>query len=65
MTIRLILSYKVECWLLKDLCSEVKMLKLMYEHTRSDKIRNENIRVKVGVTFIVNWNDLRMWRGDA
>jgi len=34
--------------------AEVRMLRLMYGHTRSDKIRNEDIRVKVGVAFIVD-----------
>lgn len=34
--------------------AEMRMLRLMYEHTRRNRIRNEDIRDKVGVTFMVD-----------
>ncbi|KAG5569286.1 hypothetical protein H5410_059052 [Solanum commersonii] len=54
------LLYGVECWPVKNShvqkmhVAEMRMLRWMCGHTRSDKIRNEVIREKVGVASVVD-----------
>ena len=51
--------YGTECWAVKHQhvhkmgVAEMRMLRWMCGHTRNDKIRNEDIRGKVGVAEIV------------
>ncbi len=58
--IRPAMSYGSECWPMKEpyvskiRVVEMKMLSWMSGHTRLDKVRNENIREKVGVVPIKN-----------
>ncbi|KAG5605125.1 hypothetical protein H5410_026617, partial [Solanum commersonii] len=57
--VRPTLLYGTECWLVKKIyvqkmhVVEIRILRWMSYHTRSDKIRNEDIWDKVGVTFVV------------
>ncbi|KAM1011700.1 hypothetical protein ACFX2C_047009 [Malus domestica] len=47
--------YSIECWAVKNQhigVVEMRMLRWMCGHTRKDKIRNEDIRDKVGVAEI-------------
>ena len=52
------LSYGTECWVIKRhhaqkmSVTEMRMLRLMCGNTRRDKVRNEDIRIKIGVAFI-------------
>ncbi|KAG5614313.1 hypothetical protein H5410_014137 [Solanum commersonii] len=52
--------YRRECWLVKNSnvqklgVKKKRMLKWMSGNTRRDRIRNEVIRRKVGVTFVVD-----------
>ncbi|TQD82926.1 hypothetical protein C1H46_031525 [Malus baccata] len=54
MTIRPAMLYDTECWAVKHQhvhkmgVAEIRMLRGMCGHTRKDKIRNEDIRGKVG-----------------
>ncbi|KAG5626964.1 hypothetical protein H5410_012182, partial [Solanum commersonii] len=54
------LLYGAECWPVKNAhvqkmhVAEMRMLRWMCGHTRSDKIRNEVIREKVGVASVVD-----------
>ncbi|KAM2196754.1 hypothetical protein ACFX1Q_000243 [Malus domestica] len=53
--IRPAMLYGIECWAVKHQhvgVVEMRMLRWMCGHTRKDKIRNEDIRSKVGVTEI-------------
>ncbi|KAM1191811.1 hypothetical protein ACFX2G_012464 [Malus domestica] len=53
--IRPAMLYGIECWAVKDQqvgVVEMRMLRWMCGHTRKDKIRNEDIRGKVGVAEI-------------
>ncbi|KAG5614626.1 hypothetical protein H5410_014450 [Solanum commersonii] len=58
--VRPALLYGAECWPVKNAhvqkmhVAEMRMLRWMCGHTRSDKIRNEVIREKVGVTSVVD-----------
>ncbi|KAG5610072.1 hypothetical protein H5410_021353 [Solanum commersonii] len=58
--VRPALLYGVECWPVKNAhvktmhVAEMRMLRWMCGHTRSDKIRNEVIREKVGVASVVD-----------
>ncbi|KAM1519455.1 hypothetical protein ACFX1Z_022250 [Malus domestica] len=69
--IRLAMLYGTECWAVKHQhvhkmgVAEIRMLRWMCGHTRKDKIRNEDIRGKVGVAEIegkLRENQLR-WFG--
>ncbi|KAM2859996.1 hypothetical protein COP2_025345 [Malus domestica] len=54
-TIRPAMLYGIECWAVKHQhvgVMEMRMLRWMCGHTRKDKIRNEDIRGKVGVAEI-------------
>ncbi|KAM2694147.1 hypothetical protein EV2_008244 [Malus domestica] len=57
-TIRPAMLYGTECWAVKHQhvhkmgVAEMRMLRWMCGHTRKDKIRNEDIRGKVGVAEI-------------
>ncbi|KAM2069715.1 hypothetical protein FF1_001213 [Malus domestica] len=54
-TIRPAILYGIECWVVKHQhvgVVEMRMLRWMCGHTRNDKIRNEDIRGKVGVAEI-------------
>ncbi|KAM1280162.1 hypothetical protein ACFX15_020552 [Malus domestica] len=57
-TIRPVMLYGTECWAVKHQhvhkmgVAEMRMLRWMCGHTRKDKIRNEDIRGKVGVAEI-------------
>ncbi|PWG75187.1 hypothetical protein DF186_13920, partial [Enterococcus hirae] len=57
--IRPVMLYGTECWAVKGeyeyklSVAEMKMLRWMSGYTRLDKIRNEDIRERVGVVFIV------------
>ncbi|KAL6538155.1 hypothetical protein OROGR_012143 [Orobanche gracilis] len=59
-TIRPALMYETECWAVKQChvhkmsVAEMRMLRWMCGHTRKDRVRNEIIRTKVGVTCIEN-----------
>lgn len=52
--------YAVECRSVKNThvhkmhVAEMRMLKWMYGHTKSDKIRNKDIQNKVGMTTVVD-----------
>lgn len=54
------LLYGVKCWSVKNSrvqrmqMAEMGILRWMYVHTRSDKIGNEDIRNKVGVTSMMD-----------
>ncbi|XP_060206140.1 uncharacterized protein LOC132633629 [Lycium barbarum] len=56
--VRPTLLYGAECWPVKNShvqkmkVAEMRMLQWMCEHTRRDKIRNEDIRDKVGVASV-------------
>ncbi|RXH97113.1 hypothetical protein DVH24_035781 [Malus domestica] len=53
--IRPAMLYGIECWAVKHQhvgVVEMRMLRWMCGHTRKDKIRNEDIRGKVGVAEI-------------
>ncbi|KAG5571307.1 hypothetical protein H5410_061073 [Solanum commersonii] len=58
--VRPALLYGAECWPVKNAhvqkmhVAEMRMLRWMCGHTRSDKIRNEVIREKVGVASVVD-----------
>ncbi|KAG5616252.1 hypothetical protein H5410_016076 [Solanum commersonii] len=58
--VRPALLYGAECWPVKNShvqkmhVAEMRMLRWMCGHTRSDKIRNEVIREKVGVDYVVD-----------
>ncbi|KAL6554932.1 hypothetical protein OROGR_006190 [Orobanche gracilis] len=58
--IRPTLLYGTECWAVKQChvhkmsVAEMRMLRWMCGHTRKDRVRNEIIRTKVGVTCIEN-----------
>ncbi|KAG5571816.1 hypothetical protein H5410_061582 [Solanum commersonii] len=58
--VRPTLLYGAECWLVKNAyvqkmhVAEMRMLRWMCGHTRSNKIRNEVIREKVGVASVVD-----------
>ncbi|KAG5600808.1 hypothetical protein H5410_032178 [Solanum commersonii] len=58
--VRPALLYGAECWPVKNAhvqkmhVAEIRMLRWMCGHTRSDKIRNEVIREKVGVASVVD-----------
>ncbi|WMV29994.1 hypothetical protein MTR67_023379 [Solanum verrucosum] len=58
--VRPALLYGAECWPIKNShvqkihVAEMRMLRWMCGHTRSDKIRNEVIREKVGVASVVD-----------
>ncbi|KAL3368566.1 hypothetical protein AABB24_009429, partial [Solanum stoloniferum] len=58
--VRPALLYGAECWPVKNShvqkmhVAEMRMLRWMCGHTRSDKIRNEVIREKVGVASVVD-----------
>ncbi|KAG5628180.1 hypothetical protein H5410_013398 [Solanum commersonii] len=58
--VRPALLYGAECWPIKNThvqkmhVVEMRMLRWMCGHTRSDRIRNEVIREKVGVAFVVD-----------
>ncbi|KAL6494135.1 Glycine--tRNA ligase, chloroplastic/mitochondrial 2 [Orobanche gracilis] len=58
--IRPALLYGTECWAVKQChvhkmpVAEMRMLRWMCGHTRKDRVRNEIIRTKVGVTCIEN-----------
>ncbi|KAG5607135.1 hypothetical protein H5410_028627 [Solanum commersonii] len=57
--VRTALLYGAECWRSKRIrpknaCREMRMLRWMCGHTRSDKIRNEVIPGKVGVASVVD-----------
>ncbi|KAM2205475.1 hypothetical protein ACFX1S_024966 [Malus domestica] len=55
MAIRPVMLYGTECWAVKHQhvgVAEMRMLSWMCGHTRNDKIRNEDIRGKVGVAEI-------------
>ncbi|KAG5604997.1 hypothetical protein H5410_026489, partial [Solanum commersonii] len=58
--VRPALLYGAECWRYQErmsknaCCLDMRMLRWMCGHTRSDKIRNEIIREKVGVAFVVD-----------
>ncbi|KAL6498741.1 hypothetical protein OROGR_028288 [Orobanche gracilis] len=58
--IRLTLLYGTECWTVKQChvhkmsVTEMRMLRWMCGHTCKDRVRNEIIRTKVGVTCIEN-----------
>jgi hypothetical protein len=60
MVVRPALLYGVECWPVKNShvqkmhVAEMRMLRWMCGHTRSDKIRNEVIREKVRVASVVD-----------
>ncbi|XP_070014626.1 uncharacterized protein [Nicotiana sylvestris] len=53
--VRLVMLYGAKCWPVKNAniqkmkAVEIRMLRWMCGHTRLDKIRNEDIREKVGV----------------
>ena len=57
--IRPALLYGTECWAIKSQhekkfnVAEMRMLRWMSGHTRKDRIRNEDIRMKVGVAPII------------
>ncbi|XP_019226204.1 PREDICTED: uncharacterized protein LOC109207688 [Nicotiana attenuata] len=65
------MSYEAECWPVKKShvqkmsVAEMRMLRRMCGHTRKDKIRNEVIRDKVGVTSVeAKWRESRLrWFG--
>ncbi|KAG5614520.1 hypothetical protein H5410_014344 [Solanum commersonii] len=72
--VRPALLYGAECWPVKNAhvqkmhVAEMRMLRWMCGHTRSDKIRNEVIREKVGVASVVDkarprWFGHRRGRG--
>jgi len=52
--VRPVMLYGTECWPVKNLhvqkmqVAEMRMLRWMCGHTRMDKIRNEDIRERVG-----------------
>jgi len=56
--IRSTLLYDAECWTIKRYHAqkmsvvEMRMFCWMYDNTRRDKVRNEDIRVKIGVAVI-------------
>ncbi|WMV12452.1 hypothetical protein MTR67_005837 [Solanum verrucosum] len=58
--VRPALLYGEECWPVKNLhvqkmhVAEMRMLRWMCGHTRSDKIKNEVVREKVGVASVVD-----------
>ncbi|KAG5583500.1 hypothetical protein H5410_054127, partial [Solanum commersonii] len=58
--VRPALLYGAECWPVKNAhvqkmhVAEMRMLRWMCGHTRSDRIRNEVIREKVGVASVVD-----------
>ncbi|KAL3342476.1 hypothetical protein AABB24_026480, partial [Solanum stoloniferum] len=58
--VRPAMLYGAECWPVKNThvhkmhVAEMRMLRWMCGHTRSDKIRNEVIREKVGVASVVD-----------
>ena len=58
MVVRPALLYGVKCWHIKKShvqrmrVVEIRMIRWVCGHTRLDKIRNELIRGKIGVTFI-------------
>ena len=57
-TIRPTLLYDTECWAIKRhhvqkmSVAEMRMLRWMCGNTRRDKVKNEDIRTKIGVAFI-------------
>ncbi|KAG5613703.1 hypothetical protein H5410_013527, partial [Solanum commersonii] len=78
--VRPTLLYGTECWPLKNAhvqkmhVAEMRMLRWMCGHTRSDKIRNEVIREKVGVASVVDklrearlrwFGHVKRWCADA
>ena len=50
--------YGTECWAIKRYhtqkmsVAEMRMLRWMCDNTRRDRVRNEDIRTKIGVTSI-------------
>ena len=56
--IRLALLYSIEYWVIKRhhaqkmSVAEMHMLRWMCSNTQRDKVRNEDIRTKIGVAFI-------------
>lgn len=52
--------YEMDCWPIKNShiskmkVPDIRMLRWMYDHIRRDKIRNNEIRFKVGVAFMVD-----------
>ncbi|WMV29422.1 hypothetical protein MTR67_022807 [Solanum verrucosum] len=78
--VRPALLYGAECWPVKNShvqkmhVAEMRMLRWMCGHTRSDKIRNEVIREKVGVASVVDklrearlrwFGHVKRWCADA
>ncbi|KAG5591265.1 hypothetical protein H5410_041779 [Solanum commersonii] len=71
MVVKWIILYGTVCWLVKNShvqkmkVVEIRMLKWMCGHTRGDKIRNEDIRDKIGMAFVVDkMNEARLrWFG--
>ncbi|KAM1079573.1 hypothetical protein ACFX2B_014121 [Malus domestica] len=68
MAIRLATLHGTECWAVKHQhaykmgVAEMRMLRWMCGHTGNDKIRNEDIRGKVGVAEIVRkLRENRLW----
>ena len=49
--------YRTECWAIKRYhaqkmsVAEMRILRWMYGNTRRDKVRNENIRTKIGRNY--------------
>lgn len=58
--VRLALLYRAEYWPVKNShiqkmhMAEIKILRWMCEHIRTNRIRNKDIRDKVGVASVVN-----------
>ena len=56
--IRPVLLYGTECWVIKRYHAQkmsvvdMRMLRWMYGNTRRDKVRNKDIRTKIGVASI-------------
>ncbi|XP_055821948.1 uncharacterized protein LOC129890416 [Solanum dulcamara] len=69
--VKLAMLYGAECWPVKVShvqrmkVAEMRMLRWMCGHTRSDKIRNEAIREKVGVASVEDkmWETRLRWFG--
>lgn len=61
--VRPTLLYEIECWPIKNShlskmkVAEVRKLRWMCGHARRDKLRNEDIRGKVGLDLVVH----KMW----
>ena len=60
LVVRPSLLYGVECWPIKKThvqkmhVAEMRILRWMCGHTRSDKVRNETIREKLEVTLVAD-----------